>query len=141
LPADPRWQLLTTPMTRAQFEALPKVDDQLFGLGVPADTVWQMLRSPGFPGFVKVFAHEGPVRILAAPLAGQLSSRQAYQFSIEAPYAHQAALVNNGRWLHLRRNGTRFEGTLRPEPGDLKLGVLRQPTDRVYQFVLDYRVR
>lgn len=138
-PTDPRWQLLQTPLTLQQFESLPTVDDDLFGMGVPAKTVWKMLQTPGFPGFVKTYAHDGPLTVVAAPLSGYVRAGQECQFIVEAPLATQMALIHNGQWIPLQRRGRHFSGTIRPQAGELRLAQQCQSAEQ-YQVVLQYGV-
>jgi hypothetical protein len=140
LPSDPRWQLLSRPLTLAQFEALPRVHAELFSMGVSPDAVWDQIASKRVGNFVRVYNHSGPVRLVSGPLQGQLRRGADYYFAVEAPAAAQLALVNNGRWVFLQRNGSRFEGAVRPDAGDLKLVMQRLPSDRIFQTVLSYGV-
>jgi hypothetical protein len=142
LPCDPRWQLLPVPLTLRQFESLPRADLELFSMGITHHALWATMRKDRCRGFVKVnaHAHHGSVKILAAPLADKLTPGRDYYFLVEAPQAAQMALLHNKQSYYLRRQGTRFEGTIRPVPGELKLSMQRLIQDRTLQTVLTYDV-
>jgi len=139
-PNDPRWQLLRTPLTLEQFQSLPAVDGDLFNMGVSANVVWQSLARPGFPGFVKTYAHDGPLKIVSAPLSSHLLAGQECQFVVEAPRAVQVALIHNGQFIPMPRRGRHFAASIRPHAGELKLAQQCNPADPQYQVVLHYGV-
>lgn len=137
-PADPRWQLVAWPMGPRQWDALPYVDLMVFSTGVTFEMLWRQMQSAGFRGFVRLHAELTAARVLAAPLGQQLTTGQDYYFAIDAPQATHIYFLANDRPMHLRKNGTRFEGIIRPQPGTLKVNVQR--LDRSTQTMFTYKV-
>jgi hypothetical protein len=148
LPADPRWQFLHVPVTPQQFEALPYAKARYVGAGLKQEAVWQRYPIPGPNPAVyrhtaigaEAYLYAGQVKILAAPPLGKLPRGHDYYFLFEAPQASEMAFVQKDRCLFLQKTGTRFEGMIRPEPGELKLGLKRHPHDQLFQAVRTYQI-
>jgi len=147
-PSDPRWQLLQTPLTTSQFDALHPVDLRFFGVGFHHKTGVQGSFSPGLRSFfakseTQLQIMAGSVKILTAPLCNPLAEGNVYHFVIEAPRGTpmaEVALLNNDQIVYMQKVGTRFEGVIRAEPGELKLCVKTAPDEPKYQDVMRYRV-
>lgn len=139
-PLDPRCQMLPFPLSPQQWDRMPVVDQELFSMGFTLEHMCRQMQTPGFRNFVRVQAQHVSAKVLAAPLQGNLFPGCDYYFLIDAPTAAQLVLVQKDRALPLRKTGTRFEGIIRPEPGELKLNVQRRPQERTMQTMLVYQV-
>ncbi len=145
IPLDPRWQLLSVPITPAQFDAAPLTNAKFLHMGVRSDLQAQRIKTPEYRRSVgsattQFFLQTGKVKVIMAPTPGaSLTCRGEHFFVIEAADVAQMALWNNGSWFLLHKNGTRFEGGIRPEPGELRL-CLQRPLDSEFQAVLTYKV-
>jgi hypothetical protein len=139
-PVDPRWQLVPVPLGPHQWDRMPHVDMELFSMGITMEALCRQMQAPGFRGFVRAYAQHTSAKILSVPLGSHLAPGYDYYFLIDAPQTAQLALVQKDRWVPMRKIGTRFEGIIRPEPGELKLNVQPRPQDRRYQTLLVYQV-
>jgi len=137
LPVDPAWQLLPRPLTLPQFDALPYVDAGYLRMGMKTGAVWNR---PTFDGNLDLYAKYGWLKVLAAPSpADPLRPGQDYWFLVDAPAATQVAVSQGKDEYYLTRKGTRFEGAVRPRPGDMKLSMRRHPQSQL-EPVLEYQV-
>lgn len=137
LPSDPAWQLLPMPITLPQFDALPYIDAGYLRMGMKAGAFWHR---PVPDTDLDAWAKAGWLKVLAAPSPqGPLQPGRDYYFLIDAPQAVEVA-VSQGRDAYaLKRVGTRFEGAVRPHPGEMKLSMRRQPQAPL-ESVLQYEV-
>ena len=145
-PLDSRWQLLALPLTHEQFDALAPVDIGFVHVGILRefhllDKMKQQQEDDpsGSSGPGNVYAAMGGVKVLNAPLERALMPGRDYYFTIEAPNATEMVLRNNDRWQKLRRVGTRFEGVIWPNPGEMTLFIQPHLGDQ-YQVVRSYTV-
>ncbi len=142
-PLDYRWQLLARPLTRAQFAALTPVNVGFVRVGILRELYlrnnMEVDDPSGSTAPRNAYAALGGVRILNAPLDRALMPGRDYYFTIEAPQAADMALRNNDHWQKLRKNGTRFEGVIWPDPGEMALFVQPRVGDQ-FQLVRSYTV-
>jgi hypothetical protein len=138
-PVEERWQLLTEPMRRGEFERLPMVHRSLFNAGFDASTI----RTTALASRVKTFPIVGSrrdVRIVAAPLSGTLKRKSTVSIEIVWPGAREVALVSGGVWSKLTREGDRFRGEAVATEKDVAL-VGRTPGSKDYETLLYYQVQ
>jgi len=142
-PADPAWQLLPRPLTFEQFTALTPVKVGFFRLGLVQKVNLPDKGKPAVQPYssTSIIAQAGAVRLLEGPVELTLSPRRDYHFLIEAPNAIGMELRNNQLRFPLRKIGTRFETTIRPEEGDLRLIMQTQLRPGQNQLVVTYRVQ
>jgi hypothetical protein len=141
LPEDPKWQLLAPPVPRAEFRKWPKVDRDLFELGVSVKDIRAKLKDdPGF-ACVKVWQRPGPkVTILEAPLQQRLRQGLRLVVRIEAAGIQEMAFINEEKWTTLKKNGNVFEGSVVPRKGVLSVSGRPIGGDDRYWGVLEYNV-
>ena len=144
LPYDPRWQLLPVPMTPQQFDAMPVSDANFFNFYFKHLTEVQRAKTPdgksnAVHSNTQMMLQTGKVKVLSAPPTRSVPRGADCYFVIEAIDVAQMALWNNGQWLPLRKIGTRFEGGIRPESGEMRL-CLQRPQDPTMQTVITYKV-
>ena len=145
LPLEPRWQLLSPPVSPEQFDAMRITNAKFLNFGIKSDVKSQTILTPEYQRSVgsastQVHLQTGKVKVLAAPTPGALLARGGgYYFVIEATDVAQMALWNNGAWVPMSKNGTRFEGAIRAEAGELRL-CLQRPLDPNFQTVMTYKV-
>ncbi len=146
LPADPQWQLVREKMKLADFETQTYPGRPLlrafYHLGISGEDLRQQLDRKAFREFPKVHYYKGQdIHIRQAPLTGRLESGESYAFSLDAPSISGAVLLNAGRWHDLEKNGgKRYQTTIRPDTGVLKLSVQFPEKADEYWPVLIYSV-
>jgi hypothetical protein len=116
------------------------VHGDLFRFGVEVKQVRARLDDRAFRGFVEVFAYDGPaIRIHEAPLEKHLKAGRPFAVRITAPGCRDLALINNGTWQHLTRNGEVFEGTALPRQGRLQVSG-KYAEGNTFHTILQYAV-
>jgi hypothetical protein len=140
LPAEPRWQLLDRPISAAAFKQGPRVDHQLFEMGVTGEQVRKVIEHPDFRDLVRVYSYPGkPITLHAAPLDGRLKAGAKYRFRIEADSLSHMVIEHEGRLHHLTRKGKVFEGTVTVPEGKLTVrGVGRNDRQTRFWAILEY---
>lgn len=126
LPEESEWQFVEQPITLAQYESIPLLEtyvlSALWNLGFPADEIVRLYASKA--AMVEAYdTGANPVRILEAPLDGELESGQEYQFRIHAPGMKRVALINNSQWTYLVEKDGFFTASIRPTKGKLNLNI------------------
>jgi hypothetical protein len=120
LPDDVRWQLLEPPVPQADFERWPKINDELFALGISAKDVRAKLNEPGFRELVDPPRVVGPkVTVRTAPLDRYLKTGRKYKFQIEAEGFQEMIVRIDGKAVSLVRKGNVFEAELPAGKGDI----------------------
>ena len=80
------------------------------------------------------------VTVLQAPIAGTLVAAAPVRIEVEWPGASEMALVTNGEWTKLQRNGSRFTGEVVAAGSSVTL-VGRPAASAPYATLLHYNVR
>ncbi len=141
-PMDSKWQLLPEPKTEKDFDALPRVNPQLFRMGVKPASLRKTMEGKDFREFVKTYDYPGnSVTVLEAPLDKDLKARKKYRFRIESGSFQGFLAENQGRqFLFTPKKGKVFEGTVIAPSGPLKIrGVVSGQAGRYVSWtVLEY---
>lgn len=141
-PENPAWQLLPRPLTFDQFEALSPAKVGFLRLGVAQQvSIPDKGKPPTQPySQTSLVAQAGAVKMLEGPMLTTLKASRDYHFLIEAPHAQEMILQNNYLRYPMRKIGTRFEITVLPEPGELKLLMRSTLRPGLLQHVMTYQV-
>lgn len=138
-PEDREWQLVAAPLSRRDFERMRAVPRTLLGVGFNAAAIRTAALTPGVTDFPLVGPAGDRVRVLQAPVSGTLPASANVAVEVEWPGAREVALVTNGRWTQLSRNGSRFSGQAATR-GDTFQVVGRISDGADYHTLLHYRV-
>lgn len=105
-------------MSKAEFEALPPIDPGLFRAGVSGEWAWEVAHRPGFRAFVPTYdQNQRDLKIVAAPLEQFIRAGQPVQFQYETARFDEIAVIHDGGWVKLEKNGTRFSGRFPVQAG------------------------
>ena len=138
-PEDGQTQL-TRPLTKEQFERLPKVDKGYFELGFNAKSLLEDCLSGEAQAVPDAYSLDGEVRMVEAPDHRDLKIGETYQFEFDAPGAKGMALIHsNNKWEYFNQDGSRFSLEFTPQRHG-KIKVSRQMSgQRNYWTLLEYR--
>lgn len=121
-PANPLFQLIEPPLAPAEFEHWPKINDELFALGISGKDVRAKLQETGFRELVDPARAFGPkMTVRAAPLDRYLKVGRKYKFQIEAEGFQEMFVSSGGKTIPLPRKGNVFEGEVPIAKGDILL--------------------
>jgi len=90
-----------------------------------------------FPTIYGAFAEHAAT--LIAPFNRRLCADREQLFVVRAPGAQDVAVINEGKWTHLRQTDFRFEGKALLVPGVAQVGARYERGDQ-YEFLLEYDV-
>ena len=93
--------------------------------------------SPGFPIALSTFSEKKVS--LAEPLVGKLRAGETVKFKLTAPGAQAVAVVVEGKWSSLARNGDVFEGEVIAKGQGLQVAARYQGSESYY-VLLKYAV-
>jgi transglutaminase-like putative cysteine protease len=141
LPEDEVWQLREPPLTVAEYARRPVVRRPLFDLGFTPQAVEAEIAAPGFRDVVHTpdFPGRAPTAV-RAPLTRFLKAGTEYKFEFQSDDLTSFALVRNGQFVYLKREGKTFRGTIRPGPGPLSVAGRGKDPKQAYFGLLDYVV-
>jgi len=81
------------------------------------------------------------MRILKAPLAKILRSGESFMVTIESPIVSEAAIIHNGQWTRMVRNGNRLSGRITPSAGTLFVSINAvSDGEKAWWRLLEYEV-
>ena len=138
-PADVQWQLLSQPVSRQEFDAVPVVLPPLFRLGVKPETLRQAAKDGATEFVTAAYVAKGSITLLDAPLARRLEAGKAYRFRIRAA-SHAAVHMDDGGMRQaFAKKGNVFEATVTPRGAFVNIGVQKKPggsIDGLLQYVV-----
>lgn len=138
LPEDPQWQLTEVTITKSQFENLPYVSNSYFKMGFDGGYCLRNALNGNLDAFPLVYSIGGNVQVVSLPYQQTVRDGNAYRFRVRAPEASGMAIINNGHWVHMKKEGDEFSAIVQPLTGDLCVSV---KFDRgLYYSMLEYRV-
>ena len=143
VPQDSTRQLLKVPVRVEQVYGWPFVTHELLRRGVSGTALlWALSRSrqssiTGLPGCLPA---PFEAQIEQVPLRAELEPRRAVVFRFSVPDDTEIAIENGGRTQVLQTNGISREGTLRPEPGPLKILIWSRKDSYWRYLLLQYHV-
>lgn len=140
-PADSAWQLLHTPVTKAEFEAMPEVGPRFFDLGFVPDSVLAAMRREEISTLPTLYEHPFTVRNLDAPLANPITANEELCLQFECPNCTKVAVLNNQKWIYFEQYGETFTGVFAPKPGRLTLVAQLPKVKERFDGILDYQVK
>ncbi len=123
-PLEATWRTaMGLDLGKAEFEAQPRVDPGLFRAGIRGSAISAAIAEPGYSGLVTVYEqnHRG-LKALSVPLAAKLRAGQAYPIRVEAPAFDDIVVMHADGITSIPRQGSRFEGEIRPGPGSMLIG-------------------
>lgn len=138
-PKENKWQLLSRPMRRSEFERMPAVPHTIVKAGFEPTVIRATALTSDLRDFPLV-GTQSDVRILSAPLSGTLARASRVSVDILWPGAADVALVSGGVWTHLRREGDRFRGEAAASESAVSL-VGRSGSGKQFETLLHYLVQ
>lgn len=141
LPENKKYQYISNPISKKQFENLPKVKTGLFSLGISAKDILQESKSNSNITLPKAWNLDYDIKIVKAELNSALSSNQHYTFEIECQEEAQIIFNNGGKLTKLDKVGNVHSGTIQPARGNLTISSRRYPREKEFVSILEYQVR
>jgi len=142
-PEKENWQFQSTPhLKKAEFEALPTLDESFFNLGISGEAIWNTIKAPNFKGeFVYTYGIPYKMAVIQkAPLTHQLEMNQIHDFKIESDKFEKIVVVHNNVWTDIPNEGHIFTTSVMPkEKGELRI-LGKKPDAENYTVILAYNV-
>ena len=139
-PENPKWQLASVPLTLSQYERLPHAGASFFKLGFDGTACLQQACEGSLDAFPESYLNDGSVSALSMPYRKRIEAYRPIRIRLSSEYPADFALINNGEWVHLRKEGKEYSAVIAPEPGVLKLSSKRDDRSVSYNTLLEYRV-
>jgi len=139
-PEDDRWLLSSIPVSRSQFERLPHARASYFKFGFDGTYCLKHALEGSLNNFPVSYFNDGSVKALSLPYQERIPANQPVTVRLKSSTASDMAIVNNGEWVHLRKDGDEFMAVIAPQPGKLTLNVRFDDRERSYNTLLAYRV-
>ena len=140
LPEDDQWQLTSTNITLAQFETLPRLDEEFFKLGFNPDEVFKEAVSGKTKDFVETYSPDLPLKAIRMPYANNLKKGEPVTVVISSDYAEQIAVVNKPVWVYFAKKDNQFSITYTPLDTTLEIAVKTNSYDKTFSTLAVYHV-
>lgn len=143
VPQDSTRQLLKAPVRVEQIYRWPFVAHELLSRGVSGTALLRALsrsRQADAGGLPACFPSPFEAQLEQVPLRAELEPRRAVVFRFSMPDDTEIAIENGGRTQVLQANGAFREGTLRPEPGPLRVLLWSRKSSYWRYSLLQYHV-
>jgi len=140
LPENQRWQLTTIPISLNQYEKLPYAGASYFKLGFDGTSCLQQACEGSLNAFPESYLNDGSVRVLSLPGKKEIEAHQPITIRLRSERSADIAVINNGEWVHLRKDGNEYMAVINPQPGVLKLSARIDRQSGSYNTLLKYSV-
>ena len=137
LPEDSQWQLIPGNISKQQFERLPYADSPFFRFGFEGKYCLDNVMSGNLRQFPKSYGIQAGVQVVSLPYQKQINGGKAYKLALKSNRASDIAIINNGQWIHLTKNGDEFSTVMVPRAGRLTVNVKFNGS---YETMLEYSV-
>ncbi|MGL1894270.1 MAG: hypothetical protein OCD02_21750 [Spirochaetaceae bacterium] len=141
LPEDPKWQLLTDPISKKTFQKSPNLKGNFFDLGFIINDVNSYINGDKYRGFPKIYAFDADAKVIEGPISKYLSTKETYIFSLKVEGANSVVIINNGKWISLKQNSDTWSYTLTPKKGSLTVGYSKDGRSSRHSYMLKYIVQ
>jgi hypothetical protein len=141
-PTDSKWQLLTPPVTRQQFEGRPKVDLGLWQLGVTVEQIVAQQNEMPSKGLVRAPRSQAKATTMqTAPLELDLTAGKQYTFTFESSdFVTMLAWQDEKTMMPFAKSGNEFRLSFQPRQGKLFIGGSFANTKNIGFAILEYVV-
>ena len=141
-PSNEEWQLLEDPISVDDFQKLPNLKGDFFGIGFSVDKVKELLNSPDYKGLVTTYSPKydtSVVTVIDSPVSKYLKAGVEYNFELIITNSVQAAIIN-GDWTFIKNDNNKYSIKYKPVKGTLKFNVKYSSTEKNYWGLLEYIV-
>ena len=87
--------------------------------------------------FPKSYGIQAGVQVVSLPYQKQINGGKTYKLALKSNRASDIAIINNGQWIHLTKNGDEFSTVMVPRAGRLTVNVKFNGS---YETMLEYSV-
>jgi transglutaminase-like putative cysteine protease len=140
-PGDSRFQFTSQPVTMAEYERMPKISAGYFSIGFDGSVCLQQVKEGRMLVLPEVFNVDGSVIAVSLPMEREVRAGEPLSIRLRSSEAVKMALINNGEWVYMQKNGDEFLAVINPRPGDLSLQVKFDQEESFYNTMLKYKVR
>ena len=140
LPEDSEWQLTETKISLRQYEELPGASSSFFELGFNGESCFEEALEGSLVAFPTTYLNNGSVHAVSLPNSQVIHSGNRIMIVLESDQAASIAVVNNGLWYMLEKDGNEFGAVISPSPGDLSVNANFDSSSNSYSTLLAYKV-
>ena len=140
LPEDSQWQMIPGNISKQQFERLPYADSPFFRFGFEGKYCLENAMSGNLRQFPKSYGIQPGVQVVSLPYQKQINGGKPYKMALKSNRASDIAIINNGQWIHLTKNGEDFSIVMIPRAGQLTVNVKFNGNSGGYATMLEYSV-
>ncbi len=140
LPENPKWQLTSIPLSISQYERLPYASASYFKLGFDGTHCLLNACKGALKSFPESYLNDGSIQALSLPYQEEIRSHQPFTVRLTSRCPVDIAIINNGEWVHLKKEGFEYMAVINPRPGKLKLSARYDKHKLSYNTLLEYQV-
>lgn len=140
-PQTAMWQLTGEEVSLQEYEKMPGVTAAFFELGFNGDVCLEEVLDGELESFPMTYLSDGSIQALSLPSTRVIPSGKKILIALESGSAASIAVVNNGQWSMLEKDGNEFEAVIEPQRGDLSIAASFEKGSQSYQALLAYEVK
>jgi hypothetical protein len=140
LPENKDWQLISQTISLRQYEDLPFIPNSFFKMGFDSKAIFQKAISGDAQEFVEIFPLDYPISGVDLPIDKKIGRGREYTFSIESEYLENAAIIDEGQWIDLKREGNVFKIKYAPKGDKLRISVKVNWYDKQFWTIVVYDI-
>jgi hypothetical protein len=140
LPENKDWQLINQTISLRQYEDLAFIDDSFFKMGFDSKAIFQKAISGDSKEFVETFPLDYPISGVDLPINKKIGRGKEYTFSIESEYLENVAIIDEGQWIHLKREANVFKIKYAPKGDKLRISVKVNWYDKQFWTIVVYDI-
>ncbi|MFM9983633.1 MAG: transglutaminase domain-containing protein [Flavobacteriales bacterium] len=139
LPDMERWQLLSHPVTKDQFENFPVIGPEFFTAGFSTDSIMDKMMMIKKFKVVQVYPTKGAWKVRGAPEIGVLSSDTEYQFDILSSDYDTAVVIEGSESKFFKAENNTIRINLKPQKKNT-IVLINSKNPRRGEAILVYEV-
>lgn len=140
LPENASDQLIAQPLSKANYEQLQYVNEDLFVMGISAKEVLEKSLKDKKFRVPQAWSTDYHLKIKKAEISNKLSAKTEYYFEFESSEDVDIAFINGDTWAYFTKDNGIYKGTVVPSSGDLKINVRLNGFENTYYGLIQYKV-
>ncbi len=139
LPKDSNWQLIPEKISLSKYETLIKIEHSFFKY-FNIENFYNDMITGKIKEIPKIYSINAYFKIVTVPISKTLLEKN-YNFKIRSKYINNIVIINNKKWIYLKKDGDLFYIKYKPKRGFLKISIKIEKSNKSYFTFIKYNVK